>query len=531
MNSTIRINVVVVFVLGCCLGNAAASDWPQFRFDAGRSAASPTPLPAELHLLWVRNLPPPRPAFPSEVRLRFDGSYEPVVVGKTIFVPSMVNDSVTAYHTDTGEMLWRYITDGPVRFAPVVANGKVYATSDDGFLYCLNTADGKLLWKFRGLPAGKQDRKLLGNRRLISLWPARGGPVLADGIVYFAAGLWPSDGVFLHAVDAESGRAIWTNDKSNRIPRANMDHGIAQYAGLTPQGYLAVVGEKLVVPCGAQLPAFINKKTGELGPYTMGWGGRVGLPKGSWLVAGTGRYLSHSGDLYDITRPNDEKGPAFKHMLYPGGFTRLAIDATNQRELGSFDEPVITPDAWYVRDPEQGIVAYELANYELVDRKKTKPTPFRANDQYPDKWKAEFAKQWNFPTELQLHIKAGQRLYLGGAGVVQAVDFSKTGGLPTTAWQVKNRGNSSSHAGSRRQIVCRHARRSNTRVRCVQKYRCCHAHQENDQITGSGPMDEAGGKNLARDRSNGWLRRRVRNWKWAINRRIGAPFQVGCNRR
>ncbi len=47
---------------------------------------------------------------------------------------------------------------------------------------------GDLKWKFQGAP---RDRLLLGNERLISTWPARGGPVVEDGVVYFAAGVWP----------------------------------------------------------------------------------------------------------------------------------------------------------------------------------------------------------------------------------------------------------------------------------------------------------------------------------------------------
>ena len=147
-----------------------------------------------------------------------------------------------------------------------------------------------------------------------------------------------------------------------------MDHGIANEAGLTPQGYLAVVNDKLVVPCGAQLPAFLDLKTGALGTYTMGWGGRNGLPKGTWFVAGTGHYLSHGGDLYDITRVNDEKlddprwPTDFKSMLYPGEFTRLCIDRTNQKDLGEFSQPVFASDVMY--DNQQGIAAYDLARSE-----------------------------------------------------------------------------------------------------------------------------------------------------------------------
>ena len=221
----------------------------------------------------------------------------------------------------------------------------VFAGSDDGHLYCLDSSDGTLLWKFRGLPRGRKDRKLLGNRRLISLWPARGGPVLAGGILYFAAGLWPGDGIFVHALNARTGKVIWSNTRSHQIPNANMDHGVSHLAGITPQGYFALVNDKLVVPCGAQLPAFLDPRTGKLDKYTMGWGGRNGLAKGSWFVAGIDRYLMHSGDVYDISRENEEKfrdargRPDFKNMLYTG---RL-IKADEALAIGLIDRIVEPP--------------------------------------------------------------------------------------------------------------------------------------------------------------------------------------------
>ena len=135
-----------------------SGDWPQFRYDAGRTAASPHELPAELQLRWTRTLPTPQPAFPHETRLAYDASYEPVVLGRTMFVPSMVTDSVTALDTETGNELWRFMAAGPVRFAPVAWEGKVYFVSDDGYLYCLDADDGSLRWKFRGLPEGRRDR-------------------------------------------------------------------------------------------------------------------------------------------------------------------------------------------------------------------------------------------------------------------------------------------------------------------------------------------------------------------------------------
>ena len=78
---------VLCVIVALVASDVTAADWPQFRYDANRSAASPETLPQELHLQWTRQLLPPRPAFPGEIRLGFDASYEPVVLGESMFVP------------------------------------------------------------------------------------------------------------------------------------------------------------------------------------------------------------------------------------------------------------------------------------------------------------------------------------------------------------------------------------------------------------------------------------------------------------
>jgi outer membrane protein assembly factor BamB len=427
--------------LAVCLfvTNASATDWPQFRCDAGRTAASSQELPSELHLQWVRELPTPAPAFPGNVRLEFDTTYEPVVLGKTMFVPSMITESVTALDTATGEERWRFFAEGPVRFAPVAWEDKVYFVADDGFLYCLDAADGKLQWKFRGLPAGRKDRTLLGSGRLISLFPARGGPVLHNGVVYFAAGLWPADGVFVHALNAKSGEVVWSNTESHHLEGANEDHGIDQFAGIAPQGYLAVVGDKLVVPCGAQLPALFDLATGELEPYYTGWGGRDGLPKGTWFVASSGRYLCQSGDIYDLGRPNDEvfRDPRgrrdYKSQLYTAGLTRIRIDQTNHKDIGNFGQPVMTPGALY--ENNGGIAALDLTSVELAPREKADLPANRKDDTYPDRFTGTFQELWKLPSKLNVHIKAGSRLFCAGPGLIASLPIPKEGEQPEIQWQ------------------------------------------------------------------------------------------------
>jgi len=239
----------------------AAGDWPQWGYNAARTAITPEELPNKLQLQWSLQLPSPQPAWPeSQYKLQFDASYEPIVLGKLLFIGSMISDSITAYDTETGAEKWRYYTQGPVRFAPAAANGRLYAVSDDGYLYCLAAKTGKLLWKFRG---GPSDRMVLGNDRLVSMWPARGAPVVYDNRVYFAAGIWPFMGTFIHALDAETGKVVWTNSGSGST-WTKQQHSTGAFAGVAPQGYIAATKDKLLVSGGRTVPAVYDRQTGEL---------------------------------------------------------------------------------------------------------------------------------------------------------------------------------------------------------------------------------------------------------------------------
>jgi len=241
--------------------------------------------------------------------MQFDAAYHPVVHGDTLLLTSSRTDSVTALDARTGLEMWRFTTDGPVRFAPVVWREWAYFVSDDGYLYCLNVADGTLHWKFRG---GASDRKVLGNERLISMWPARGAPAVADGTVYFAAGIWPFMGTFIHALDAQTGKVVWTNDGDGSIFIEQPHHADA-FGGVAPQGTLVVAGDRLLVPGGRSVPACFDRKTGKMLHYRLadnsklGGGSRVSAAGGFFLNGGalfdleTGDYLASAGELAVLT--------------------------------------------------------------------------------------------------------------------------------------------------------------------------------------------------------------------------------------
>ncbi|MCA9175215.1 MAG: PQQ-binding-like beta-propeller repeat protein [Planctomycetales bacterium] len=248
-----------------------------WRANAARTGATSEAVPSPLHLQWSRQLAPTHPAFRSP-RLQFDAGYEPLVVGDLVIVGSSSTDSVVALELASGAVRWRVVADGPVRCAPVVWRDRVFFGADDGHLYTVALADGKLLRRQRLAPGNRQ---LLGNSRLISVWPVRGGCVVADDRLYVACGVWPSEGVFVYCFDAASGEEIWHNDRLGYLYGGH-PHQAEAFGGLAPQGYLLIDGEQLVVPCSTAYPARLSRATGELVEFELPLPGRK---PGGWFTA------------------------------------------------------------------------------------------------------------------------------------------------------------------------------------------------------------------------------------------------------
>lgn len=307
--------LVFCFLLICALGatGVEAGDWPTWRYDAARSGHKAEGLSETLHLHWVRVLPAPKPTWPMEKtvlehpdytyefsddedKLQFDVSYNPVAAAGRLFVPSMMDDAVIALDLDTGRELWRFEVDGPVRFSPVVSKGRVYFTSDDGYVYCIDAAQGTLVWRFRGGPA---ERFILGNERLINSWPARGAPVIAEDTLYFAAGIWPFMGIFIHALNAETGQVIWTNSASGSMYDLHQHGGAFSFGGVAPQGHLAVSGDKLLVSGGLTVPAVYDRHTGEFLYYRQS-STVVGKGAGGHAVFARGDWFFNHGTMYSL---------------------------------------------------------------------------------------------------------------------------------------------------------------------------------------------------------------------------------------
>lgn len=209
----------------------------------GPHAHSPDSLHLPLNPLWThQDTHQPRAAWPTSQRMQFDDVMQVVARGDRVVMGSSVDGSVFALDAASGHVAWRFFTEGPIRFAPAIWRDCVFAASDDGYLYALRLADGGLQWKHRGHPG---EASVLGNRRMISKWPMRGGPVVAEGIVYCAAGIWPSDGIRLYALDAKTGAVVWRNADSGSIympqPHGGANAKEAQIQG-TSNGQAGGVG-------------------------------------------------------------------------------------------------------------------------------------------------------------------------------------------------------------------------------------------------------------------------------------------------
>lgn len=368
---------------------AAAADWPMWRFDGRRSASTTEQLAAELHLQWSIQQHAPRLAWPEDPRLYFDASLEPIVAGKTLYVASARNDSVSAFDTETGERRWLFFADAPIRFAPVAVNNRIYFGADDGFFYCLRAEDGSLAWKFRAAPSG---RRAIGNERFTSAWPLRGGPVLADGHLYFTAGIWPFEGTQLFALKPDDehpqARPVMLPDK------------------VTPQGYLAADAGRLFIPSGRDKATAFDLASNKF--LSLSYQSRG---KTDYHVTAEADYLLHGDRIYDV--------------------------ATKQLLANVARRPITTRDAVY-GTWEGNVVAYDLANPQLVEKTDRKGKKYQEKVLKP-LWsvsKEAIAAATKQPEDaaLSLEIKAGDRLYGIHGTSVFAVTVASEEAKPAVDW-------------------------------------------------------------------------------------------------
>ena len=306
--TTVGIFLFSISLLICCSADHDKG-WSTYRHDGFRSGFTDEMLPDNLSPQWVfKPAHAPAPAWhkPGEElpREHVDNTYHVVSAKGMSYFGSTVDNKLYALNTSTGRIQWTFFAEGPVRFAPSIWNNHVYFGSDDGYVYCLNAKNGKLKWKYRAGPSGK---KVIGNGNMISLWPVRTSVLVEEGVAYFAAGVFPYEGIYITALDARHGKVVWKNDTIG-----DKAHEL-QFGGISPFGYLLASKNHIYVPSGRNMPAVFDKKSGAF-LYTLSPGSKAG---GSWalinknrLIAGVDRSGTPAKIVYDIDSGR-RKGDAF----------------------------------------------------------------------------------------------------------------------------------------------------------------------------------------------------------------------------
>lgn len=188
----------------------SSSDWPTYRHDARRSGRASTAVPTEVEQNW---------------RADIGGKLSAVTVaaGKC-FVAAVDDHAVHALDADSGDCVWAFTAGGRVDSPPTIAEGLAVFGCRDGYVYCLRASDGELVWRFRASPA---DRRIVAYGQLESLWPVRGGVLIDDGEVMFAAGRssYIDGGIRLFRLDLKTGslltesRVYTPEPETHRQPR------------------------------------------------------------------------------------------------------------------------------------------------------------------------------------------------------------------------------------------------------------------------------------------------------------------------
>lgn len=238
----LRLLIVIAFSVVAAISSTASAqdDWPSVRGPEFDGHSSETGLvdgwPEEgPPVLWVRKLGQGYSAF--------------VAKGDRVFTQAqnMTGQYLYCLEADTGKTIWEYRYDWPYEAAgvypgprgtPTLYDDKVYFTSPDGLLGCVDESDGSLIWSID----------------LLNTYGIEGcdfgyacSPTLIDNMVILPVG---GPGAGMVAFDHATGKEIW---KSTDEP-----------ASYTPAFPIELNGEPLVVGYMQNSVIILNRTTGKL---------------------------------------------------------------------------------------------------------------------------------------------------------------------------------------------------------------------------------------------------------------------------
>ena len=278
-----RSAAIAAIAAACVADPAMSADWPAWRADAARSAVVAEGPADGLRPAWSRRYGAFPTAFAYDDDAAIDRGPDPVAAGGMVFTTAP-DDAIEALDAATGARRWRVQLLAPVRFAPTHADGRLYVGADDGVLRCLDAADGREIWRRRVAPG---ERRTVAHGRVVSAWPISNAPLVAEGRVHVAAGVFGSDDIFAAAYDARSGAPLWMQDD---IGARGSQVVAPAGCGAIAWGYPALSAGRLILAAAGNPPAVLDAASG-------GMRGRPSLAAYNtwrWQISATGGWL-HCG--------------------------------------------------------------------------------------------------------------------------------------------------------------------------------------------------------------------------------------------
>ena len=252
--------------------------------------------------------------------------------------------------TPDDALLWRHQTGGWVVNAPAVADGVVYAGSDDRHLYALDAATGEMLWSFETGDV------------------IRSTPTVTGGAVYFG-----SNDNHVYALDAQTGGLLWSHDTGNWVQYSPVVSGGAVYIGAAGGGghsihaLDAASGEQLWV---AEQPYLFNPESAP----TVAGGKLYGL-------SGFGEFYvldASTGELawsFEVSLGAESPPTVIEGVVYLTSVnTAYALDEATGDLIWEYsteryparDFPALVVDGVYYLSPDDYLYALDAASGETA---------------------------------------------------------------------------------------------------------------------------------------------------------------------
>ena len=246
--------------------------------------------------------------------------------------------------------LWRFETGGRVVNAPAVANGVVYAGSDDNHVYALDAATGSMLWSFE-------------TGDII-----RSTPTLAGREVYVG-----SDDNHVYALDAETGEMLWKYDTSKEV----------QYSSVVTDGVVYIGAQGDVDYSVHALDAMSGEQVWAAGvPYPYGVEFAVTVANGKLYAPGaSGEFYAMDAStgeaLWSVSVGMGSESPptVVDGVVYLTAVnTTYALDEATGEEIWSYgtemfpavDHPAVVVDGVYYFAPDSNLYALDAASGDIM---------------------------------------------------------------------------------------------------------------------------------------------------------------------